>query len=289
MDRGPTAVSNETAAIVALVAADLEPRVGLADRVEESGSAQRVLEEEHGLFAGQLLEAATGDLRRWTDEGIRVITLLDPDYPANLRAVYDRPTVLFVRGQLEPRDVRSVAVIGSRRASAAGLSRARAVAEQLVEAGFTIVSGLAGGIDTAVHNAALERGGRTVAVIGTGLEHAYPRQNSALQRTIAAKGAVLSQFRPEVGPDRRNFPLRNAVMSGMALATVVVEATHTSGARTQVRAALAHGRPVLLVHQLLDQRWARELAARPGVHVVRSRSELTEVLARLSDADALVA
>ena len=280
---------NETAAIVALVGADPQRGARLADRVEESGSAQCILEEEHGLLAGQLLEAAAGDVRRWTEQGISVITLLDPDYPANLHAVFDRPAVLFVRGRLEPSDVRAVAVIGSRRASATGLGRARAVAEQLVEHGYTIVSGLAAGIDTAAHNIALERGGRTVAVIGTGLEHAYPSQNSALQRAVAAKGAVVSQFRPEVGPDRRNFPLRNAVMSGMALATVVVEAGHTSGARTQAMAALAHGRPILLARQLLDQQWARELAARPGVHVVRSRFELTEVLAGLSDTDALVA
>jgi DNA processing protein len=135
----------------------------------------------------------------------------------------------------------------------------------------------------------LDCGGRTIAVIGTGLEHAYPPQNALLQRTIAEKGAVVSQFLPAAGPDRPNFPLRNAVMSGLALATLVVEASQTSGARIQLRSALAHGRPVLLAGALLDQRWARDFATRPGVHVVRSRSELSDVLARLSDTDALVA
>jgi DNA processing protein len=289
MDPRPSAISDEIAALLALVGADGRPPAGLADRVEESGSAQPILEEDHGLLAGQLLDQAAADSKRWAERDIRVITLLDADYPANLRAVHDRPPVLFVRGRLEPGDMRSVAVIGSRRASPEGVDRARAVTGQLIGAGYVIVSGLAAGIDTAAHTVALEQGARTLAVIGTGLDHVYPPQNAPLQRTIAAKGAVVSQFRPEVGPDRRNFPLRNAVMSGMALATIVVEAGPTSGARIQVRAALAHGRPVLLARELLKQPWARELATRSGVHVVRSRSELTEVLARLSDTDALVA
>jgi DNA processing protein len=289
MDPRPPAISDEIAALLALVRADGRPQAGLADRVEESGSAQPILEEDHGLLAGQLLDQAAADIKRWGEGDIRVITLLDADYPVNLRAVHDRPLVLFVRGRLEPGDMRSVAVIGSRRASPEGIDRAQAVTGQLIEAGYVIVSGLAAGIDTAAHTVALEQGARTLAVIGTGLDHVYPPQNAPLQRTIAAKGAVVSQFRPEVGPDRRNFPLRNAVMSGMALATIVVEAGPTSGARIQVRAALAHGRPVLLARELLKQPWARELATRSGVHVVRSRSELTEVLARLSDTDALVA
>jgi DNA processing protein len=180
-------------------------------------------------------------------------------------------------------------VIGSRQASSAGIGRARVAVEELVDAGYTVVSGLAAGVDTAAHNAALERGGRTVAVIGTGLERAYPPQNALLQRTIAETGAVVSQFLPDAGPERPHFPLRNAVMSGLAVATLVVEASQTSGARTQVRSALAHGRPVLLAGALLDQQWARELAGRPGVYVVRSPSELSEVLARISATDALAA
>jgi DNA processing protein len=135
----------------------------------------------------------------------------------------------------------------------------------------------------------MANGGRTIAVIGTGLQHAYPRENALLQRAIAAQGAVVSQFWPDAPPDRRNFPLRNAVMSGLALATVVVEATHTSGARTQIRAALARGRPVLLARGLLDQQWARDLAARPGVCVFRSLPELDEGITGLSTSDALTA
>lgn len=282
------AVSSETAAIVALLRAGARRSVVYADLLEERGSALEILEEEHGLLASQLLDEAAADVARWSAQGIRTLTLLDADYPENLRMVYDRPPLLFVVGRLGPCDDHSVAVIGSRRASPAGLDRARAITEHLVDARYTIVSGLATGIDTTAHQTALERGGRTIAVIGTGLEHVYPPHNLALQQRIGAEGVVVSQFWPASGPARQNFPLRNAVMSGLALATIIVEATHTSGARTQARAALAHGRPVLLAGALVDQPWARELAARPGVHVIRSLVGLTDILGRLCSTDVLV-
>jgi DNA processing protein len=162
------------------------------------------------------------------------------------------------------------------------------ITEHLVDLGYTVISGLAAGLDTIAHVTALDRGGRTVAVIGTGLSYAYPPQNAGLQERIAGEGAVVSQFWPDTGPARPNFPLRNAVMSGLALATVIVEAGQTSGARTQARAALAHGRPVLLAATLLEQPWAQGLASRPGVHVLRSLRELQDVLDELSATGALV-
>ena len=150
------------------------------------------------------------------------------------------------------------------------------------------MSGLAAGIDTAAHTAALDRGERTVAVIGTGLHHTYPPQNAGLQRTIGSEGAVVSQFWPDSPPSRRSFPMRNAVMSGISLATVIVEATQTSGARIQARLALAQGRRVFLLEQLLVQEWARELATRPGTHVVRAAEDITETIDRVTATDALV-
>jgi DNA processing protein len=289
MDRdGAPAEELDAAALVALLRSPKRPREAYADLVEETGSAQPILREEQGLLVAELLDAAARDVAQWEAQGFRLVTVLDPDYPENLRAVYDRPPLLFVLGRLEHRDRQSVAVIGSRRASPDGLARARTVAEALVASGYTIVSGLASGIDTSAHRAALAAGGRTIAVIGTGLQRAYPRQNASLQRRIGAEGAVISQFWPDTRPSRENFPLRNALMSGLALATIVVEATHTSGARTQARAALAHGRPVVLASKLLDQRWARDLAARPGVYVIRSLPELRDVIGRLSSTDELV-
>jgi DNA processing protein len=192
-----------------------------------------------------------------------------------------------VAGALAPEDARSLAVIGSRQASARGTAAAREIAEHLVERGYTVTSGLAAGIDTAAHRAALARGGRTVAVIGTGLLHAYPPQNAELQELIATECAVVSRFWPQALPARRSFPMRNAVMSGMSLGTVIVEASHTSGARVQARLALAQGRPVFLLETLLEQEWARELATRTGTHVVKTAEEITATVERLTAAEPL--
>jgi DNA processing protein len=152
-----------------------------------------------------------------------------------------------------------------------------------------VISGLAAGIDTAAHTAALAAGGRTVAVIGTGLHHAYPAQNRQLQERIGHEHLVLSQFLPDGGPTKKTFPMRNAVMSGYAAATVVVEAAHRSGARMQAGLALRHGRPVLLLDTLLEHDWAREHASRPGTHVVKDAGEvLTALQEILTPPDELV-
>jgi DNA processing protein len=272
----------EAAALVALVRYGRPTTAHYADLVEEAGSAEVILEQEAGLLAGSLVDASAADLRVWSKRGIRVITVLDQAYPENLRAVWDRPALMFSIGEVTPRDDRAVAVIGSRRASDAGVRRAVEISDALIGAGYTIVSGLATGIDTAAHTTALERGARTVAVLGNGVLHSYPPQNARLQRQIADQGALISQFWPDEKPSRLTFPMRNAVMSGLALATVIVEAGPTSGARTQARRALAHGRPVLLLDSVLDQPWAQELAGRPGTYAVGSGEEVPEVVDRIS-------
>ena len=235
-----------------------------------------------------LLERAERDILAWEAEGFELCTVLDQEYPQNLRTVFDRPPLVFVSGRLTAQDARSVAVIGARRASAAGLAAASDIARALTGGAYVVVSGLAAGVDTAAHEAALAAGGRTVAVIGTGLRNAYPPENAALQRRIAAQGAVVSQFWPEAHGSRTSFPQRNAVMSGLALGTVVVEASYRSGARMQARLALAHGRPVFLRRALLEQPWARELARRPGVHVIDDPSQIMQTVERLNATDTLV-
>jgi DNA processing protein len=291
----------EAAAVAVLAAQRGAHGRHLADQLEERGSALALLDDDWGvnpaasrLFKEEephvqdLLDTATDDLARWEREGIRMLTVLDPDYPDNLRAVHDRPPLIFVAGELQVHDRRSVAVIGSRKASPRGLSSAGEIAQHLVERSYTVVSGLAAGIDTAAHTAVLMGGGRTVAVIGTGLHHAYPPDNAALQHRIVRHGAVVSRFWPQQGPTRRTFPARNAVMSGLSKATVIVEAGPISGARAQARMALAHGRPVFLHRALLSEDWARELAAKPGACVFRDPHEITDSLDRLEDG-ALVA
>ncbi len=279
----------ERAALVALLRDGRRSWREIADGVEDGGSALALLEEEAGLFAGDRLAAAQAEIQRWQAEGMLLLTVFDPEYPENLRAVHDRPPLMFVAGRMEPRDGRAVAVVGARRASPERLRIARAIAEHLVDRGYTVVSGLAAGIDTAAHTAALARGGRTIAVIGTGLNRSYPPENAPLQRRLARESAVVSQFWPEAPPSRRSFPMRNAVMSGLTLGTVVVEASQTSGARMQARLALAQGRTVFLVDALLGQQWAREFSNRPGTHVVRSGPEITAVVERLTSPGALIA
>lgn len=290
----------ESAAVVALLRAGRRRWSEYADLIEDAGSAEVVLEAElaseqrtPSLFgddpATPDLNAIAVEIDEWEREGMRFLTLLDPGYPENLRSVHDRPPFVFLAGSLEARDARGVAVVGTRRASDRGIRQARAIAEHLVDADYTVVSGLAAGIDTAAHTAALDRGGRTVAVIGTGLRRSYPAQNAGLQRRIAAECAVISQFWPDAPPTRHGFPMRNAVMSGFALATVVVEASHTSGARMQARLALEHARPVFLLESLLEHAWAREYAERPGTHVVSSPEQITTLVDRLTSTDLLVA
>jgi DNA processing protein len=290
--------ARESAALVALLRRGARPWTEYADVVERAGSALTVLHEELAGSGGQatllpedpapLLGRATAEISAWDRDGFQLLTVLDDSYPQNLRTVYDRPPILFVSGQLRPQDARSIAVVGARRASTAGLAAAASIADALARAGYLVVSGLAAGIDTAAHEAALAAGGRTAAVIGTGLRHTYPPENAALQQRIAAKGAVLSQFWPEAPPTRRSFPRRNAVMSGLALGTVVVEATARSGARLQSRLALAHGRPVFLWRTLLDEPWARQVAQRPGVHVIDEAAQVMQAVERLNATDAVV-
>jgi len=290
--------ARDSAALVALLRRGRRPAHEYSELVEAAGNAEAVLRQELNLDSGQVsllpddpepaITQAGVQIDAWRDAGFRLLTLLDAGYPQNLRLVHDRPPLIFTAGELAPADSRSVAVIGARRATSAGVARAARIAKHLVSTGYVVVSGLAAGVDAAAHVAALAAGGRTLAVIGTGLARSYPAQNAGLQCRIAEEGAVVSQFWPEEPPTRQSFPMRNAVMSGLALGTVVVEASPRSGARVQARLALAHGRPVFLLRGLLSQPWAEELAGRPGVHVVDAPREITTTIERLNATDALV-
>jgi DNA processing protein len=280
--------TQERAALVTLLKTAAKPWHAYAEAIEERASALAVLQEERGLFARYELDNAAAEVAGWEGSGLRLLTVLDAEYPENLRTVYDRPPLIFIAGSLRPSDARSVAVVGARAASPEGLARAQHITEHLASNGYTVISGLAAGIDTAAHTTALRQAGRTVGVIGTGLRRTYPPDNAELQRRIAEEGAVVSQFWPDSPPTATSFLSRNATMSGLALGTVVVEASHTSGARGQARLALEHGRPVFLPEPLLEDDWAREFADRPGTHVVRCPDEITAAIERLNSAGALV-
>ncbi|MGH3069989.1 MAG: DNA-processing protein DprA [Streptosporangiaceae bacterium] len=227
------------------------------------------------------LTRAARQIARWTGQGWRLLSILDEDYPARLRAIHQAPPVLFARGTVIRDDV-AVSVVGSRKASPRGLDIAAGVARELAARKVTVLGGLALGIDAAAHRAALGAGGRTVGVIGTGIDRAYPAQNRELQEQIATRGLVLSQFWPGAAPQRHNFLMRNATMSGYGLATVVVEAGEQSGSRAQARIAVEHGRPVILTSLVVEGNdWARALVGRPGVHVAGRHQGVLDVVDQL--------
>ena len=214
--------------------------------------------------------------------GVSVLTVLDNEYPQNLRAIYNQPPVLFVKGGLLPHDERSVAVVGTRSASPEGLRQAHRLAFRLANRDVTVLSGLARGIDTAAHRGALAAGGRTIAVMGTGIDRVYPPENANLARRIADRGALVTQFWPGTPPLAHNFPMRNIVMSGLSLGTAVIEASATSGAKMQARLALDHGKRVFLVESLvLSQPWAQRCAREPGATVVKNVDDIIDIIEEL--------
>lgn len=228
------------------------------------------------------LDAIEQEIEKWRAEGIGLTTVLDDDYPVQLMMVHQRPPFLTVRGFLDPTDDHAVAVVGSRNASSRGLATTREIATLLAKQDITVLSGLASGVDTAAHRAVLDAGGRTVAVVGTGLRQSYPASNADLQAELVRTGAVLSQFWPDAGPAKHHFPMRNAVMSGCSVATVVVEAGEHSGTRIQARLALEHGRHVFLMPEVATcTTWGAEMANKPNTTVVEGLDHLIRTLDEL--------
>jgi len=175
-----------------------------------------------------------------------IITFNDRAYPELLRHIADPPLVLYCRGKLEPEEKR-VAVVGSRRATWYGLDMAKRLARELAEHGVTVVSGMARGIDSQAHKGALEAGGRTIAVLGCGIDKAYPPENRELMEKIMQNGAVISEYLPGTEPVRYNFPARNRIISGISLGVTIVEAGEKSGSLITADYALEQGREVFAV------------------------------------------
>ncbi|MGO1053887.1 DNA-processing protein DprA [Crossiella sp. CA198] len=283
----------EQAALLLALRGSSRPWPEITVAIEEAGSALKVI--DYLLTPAQPtldhvdrdLEAELAgieqEIESWSSEGMRLITVLDEQYPVRLMLVHQRPPFLIYRGSLDLQDERSVAVVGSRAASQHGLHRARGLATALAQAGWTVLSGLASGVDTAVHRAVLDAGARTVAVIGTGLRRNYPAENAELQQEIGRTGAVLSQFWPDSAPAKHHFPMRNTVMSGYAVATVVVEAGEHSGTRIQARVALEHGRHVFLTPEVVrGTSWGQAMAERPNTTVLENPEHVLKVLDELT-------
>ena len=198
----------------------------------------------------------------------RVVTYLDSDYPRLLQETDGAPSVLYIKGEL-PSDPLPVAIVGSRKASYYGLANANKFALRLAELGFTVVSGMARGIDTESHRGALKAGGKTVAVLGCGLAHIYPPENKDLYEQIAVSGAVLSEFPMQTMPFAYNFPRRNRVISGLSLGVIVVEAAKRSGALITADFALEQGREVFAIPGQIDS-----LNAQGAHHLIKQGAKL---------------
>lgn len=175
------------------------------------------------------------------EHSVDIIPYTHPLYPKRLLEIPDYPLVLYVQGTLLPEHQRSIAVVGTRQATVYGIEMARKISKDLSNAGFTIVSGFARGIDTAAHDAVFERG-RTIAVMGCGLAHIYPKENIVLAQGIMENGALISEFPINTPPDRQLFPQRNRIVSGMTLGTLLIEAPLQSGAMITMERALSQGR-----------------------------------------------
>lgn len=183
---------------------------------------------------------------------LKIMTQEDKDYPENLKNIPDPPIVLYVKGELKEEDKFSLAIVGSRRASFYGLSCAERFALGLSNYGFTIVSGMARGVDTYAHRGALKQGRRTIAVMGSGFNRIYPDENKELTKDIAKNGAVISEFPMDAEPLKQNFPRRNRVISGLSLGVLVVEAAKNSGALITADFALEQGREVFALPGKVD-------------------------------------
>lgn len=193
-----------------------------------------------------------GELNRISEFGCKVVVASDPEYPPLLKEIYDPPVVLYVKGNLLPSDKNSVAMVGSRMTTPYGTETTRRLAYQLAYLGVTVVSGGARGIDTAAHQGALNGKGRTIAVLGTGLNVIWPSENKELFDRIAANGALVTQFPFNRKGDKQTFPIRNRIVAGMTLGTVVVEANLTSGSLITANFATEYGRQVFAVPGRID-------------------------------------
>jgi len=211
---------------------------------------------------------------------VTLVPLDSETYPASLKAIFDPPLVLFVKGEILPQDYFSIAIVGTRLASFYGRTMSEKLSRELTEKGFTIVSGGARGIDTFSHQAALRAKGRTIAVLGCGSDIIYPPENKKLFEEIVEKGAMISEFPLSTRPDKGNFPMRNRIISGLSLGVVVIEAPHKSGALITVTHANEQGREVFSVPGHADSFVSKgtNQLLREGAKLVENADDIIEEL-----------
>ena len=248
-----------------------------ADALLAAGLGAKLVEKVIQIRATMDLEKI---MSRILAQGIQILTWEDEGYPRRLKEIDQPPPVLYVRGKLTPEDTWAVAVVGTRRVSAYGRQVAEELAAFLAHNGITVVSGLARGVDSIAHNAALQVGGRTIAVLGSGVDRIYPPEHAQLAEKTIASGALLSDYAPGTPPDALNFPPRNRIISGISMATVVVEAGDTSGALITAQFAIDQGREVFAVPGTIyapQSKGTNRLIAQ-GAHPLLSMQDILNVL-----------
>jgi len=263
---------DEREAYIALNMMEKVGPVGVKSLVERLGSARAIFDCSPSAMQGirgigsasiaTILDQRdsvdwAGEVERSATLGARIVARIDEEYPAQLREIHDPPLALYVRGTLESRDRHCIAVVGTRRPTHYGRETATDLSFQLARHGFTVASGLATGIDTCAHEATVRAQGRTVAVMGSGLDRMFPEQNAGLADEITRHGAVISEFPLGRQPDKTTFPMRNRIVSGLAMGVLVVEAGRKSGALITASQALQQGRSVFAVPGRIDSRASR--------------------------------
>jgi len=242
--------------------------------------------EETATILGKwqdLTDPAT-ELREVKERGLSIITAEDENFPPALREAYDTPLLLYVWGKLEARDRHAIGIVGTRRCTMYGKMATKLFSFQLAHAGFTIVSGLARGVDTVAHEAALASGGRTVAVLGSGLAKLFPAENLALAEKIAAgRGAIVSEFPLHTPPDKQTFPQRNRIVAAWSRAILVTECARKSGSLITANFAGEYGRPVFAVPGPIDQETSAgcNQLIREGATLVTSGEDIIDDLGEL--------
>ena len=270
---------------------------GSAEGVFAASLAQ--LEEVRGvgpkialsIAAAKLGRDAEAELSEAKELGIRLLRRGSAEYPKSLERICDPPLLLYCRGDLLPQDELAVAIVGSRRCTVYGRQQAEKFANALARAGVTVISGLARGIDAAAHQGALTGGGRTIAVMGTGVAEIYPPEHRDLAEQVAAHGAVVSEFKLHQTPHAGHFPQRNRIISGLSVAVVVIEAGRSSGALHTARHAMEQGREVLAVPGRIDSLASEGChdLIRDGVTLIRHVDDILAAIGPLTKPVSLAA
>lgn len=301
MNDSPPAAPQEDSTLLAELALTLVPGVGpltYQRLIERFGSAAAVLaarsselKEVEGVGAkvcSAILQAtkseeATKTLAMCRQFGVNLLTRSHAQYPQELLEIHDPPGVLFARGEILPHDNLAIAIVGTRHATPYGKEQAEYLAAGLSRAGFTIVSGLARGIDAAAHRAAIKAGGRTIGVLGSGVLNIYPPEHEELAEQVIANGALLSEYPPHAPPISHAFPQRNRIVTGMTVGVVVVEAADRSGALISARHAMEQGRDVFAVPGRVDSRMSKgcHRLIRDGAKLVENVDDILEELGPL--------